>query len=302
MANMDKRIAQERKALMDMMDQGPHAIPLRKVDESIVIATWNIQQFGDRHSDRAIQYIADICERFDIVALQEVKTKLDGLGKLQAKLPGNYKILVTDPTGNAERFAFLYDKRTVIPTGLVCEMGLPLSAATHEGFQIHRMPYCVSFKAGRFDFVIVNVHVFFGSGRTIEFRQREIEAIAENVMKQSKDAKAFDRDFFVVGDFNIPDAASEFFQALVDRGFQMPQAMEQLGTNFDGSRTFDKIAWVPRPSFVFAGKCDALPFGEVLFQEKGPDGAREEISDHRPVWTEFTVKKLTQELDAALQA
>ena len=100
-------IAAERKALMRVMDTHPYKIPSRKLNENLLIATWNIEQFSNRHTNRAIQYIADICERFDIIALQEVKTDLRGLQRLQDKLPGNYRILVSDPTGNHERFAFL---------------------------------------------------------------------------------------------------------------------------------------------------------------------------------------------------
>jgi len=294
------RIVQERRALMDLMDQGPHAIPSRRVDENLLIATWNIQTFGNRHSDRAIQYMADICERFDIVAIQEVKTDLGGLSRLQQRLPGNYRILVTDPTGNYERFAFLYDKRTVINTGMVCEIGFAVPGKEHTGFQLHRMPYCASFRAGRFDFVIVSAHIYFGKGDEQRFRKQEIEALADYIVKRSRKAKAFDRDFFLVGDFNIPDAGSEFFDALTSRKFRMPPNMDSLGTNFSGTKTYDKVAWVGRRSFSFAGNCNTVPFGDVLFQESGSRGAKKEISDHRPLWAEFRINKLTQELDQIL--
>lgn len=93
-------IAAARMALMRVMDTYPYKIPSRKLNENLLIATWNIEQFSNRHTNRAIQYIADICERFDIIALQEVKTDLRGLERLQRMLPGNYRILVSDPTGN----------------------------------------------------------------------------------------------------------------------------------------------------------------------------------------------------------
>ncbi len=299
MANQNVLIASERQTLMNLMDTGTYAIPSRRVDENIMIATWNIQHFGSRHSARAIQYIADICERFDIIALQEVKTNLLGLSRLLQKLPGNYKTLVTDPTGNNERFAFLYDKRTVIPTGLACEVGFVVSKEDHTAFQLHRMPYCVSFKAGRFDFVIVSNHIYFGKGKDKKFRKVEIEALVEFIHGRStkEREKVFDRDFFVVGDFNIPDPKSEYFDALVAKGFEMPKSMDSLGTNFDGTKTYDKIAWVPRDSFTFTGKFNTVPFGEVLFKENGSRGAKKEISDHRPLWAEFAINKLTQELD-----
>lgn len=291
-------IAKERKALMNLMDGDQFKVPKRMVDENIVIGTWNIQQFGDKKEDRTLQYIADICERFDVVALQEVKTDLTGLSKLQQLLPGNYKIFVTDPTGNNERMAFLYDKRTVIPTGLICEIGFPVPAASHSGFQLHRMPYCVSFRAGRFDFILVNVHIYYGDNELKKYRKEEIEKLADYVQKTSKAAvaKAFDRDIIVIGDFNIEKAGDDFFKGLADRGFVMPPKMDQLKTNVQQTKTFDKIAWVKRKSFAFSD-CNVIPFNQVLYQDASPKGGKKQISDHLPLWAEFSVKELTHELD-----
>ena len=285
---------------MKLMDEEPFRIPRRKVDENILIATWNIQQFSNKKSQRAIQYIADICERFDIIAIQEVKTDLRGLSRLQKLLPGNYKILVSDPTGNYERFAFIYDKRTVISTGLVCEIGFTVPAKTHQGYQLHRMPYCASFRAGRFDFIIVNVHIYYGSTNKERLqRKEEIKMLVDFIDKRARTAKnkVFDRDFFVVGDFNIEEAGDQFFDALVSKGFQMPPTMNTLKTNFNRDATFDKIAWVNRPSFSFTEKLNVVPFGKAVFQDLSPKGGKKQISDHLPLWADFGINKLTQELD-----
>ncbi|UCC31713.1 MAG: endonuclease/exonuclease/phosphatase family protein [Phycisphaerales bacterium] len=301
----DKVIARERRALLKLMDQGPFKIPKRQVDENILIATWNIQQFSNNKTKRALRYIADICERFDIVALQEIKTNLRGLSRLRELLPGNYRILVSDPTGNHERFAFLYDKRTVHPTGLVCEIGFKVPAATHRGFQLHRMPYCASFQAGRFDFVLVSVHIYYGkTSAERDFREQEIQKLVDFIHRRSKTerSKVFDRDFFVVGDFNVEEAGDRFFQALVSRGFKMPGRLRNLKTNFMQDATFDKIAWVDRPSFSFTGKINVVPFGKVLFQDCRPKGGKKQISDHLPLWAEFAINRLTQELDQILSS
>ncbi|MFC1478066.1 endonuclease/exonuclease/phosphatase family protein [Candidatus Margulisiibacteriota bacterium] len=303
MADSDKLIVNERKALMDLMNDGPYKVPSRKMNENLLIATWNIQQFSNKKSQQAIQYIADICERFDIIALQEVKTDLRGLKWLQELLPGNYKILVTDPTGNSDRFAFLYDKRTVVCTGLVCEVGFNVSGKTHTGYQLHRVPYCASFRAGRFDFVIVSAHIYYGSSKKERAkREEEIAALAQFIRKRSKieKHKVFDRDFFVVGDFNIEESGDQFFNALKDAGFQMPPNLTELKTNFKRNKTFDKIAWVKRRSFSFTGQANVIPFGEVLFQDQNPKGGKKQISDHLPLWAEFSIDKLTQELDQVL--
>jgi len=303
MADSARTIAKERKALMKLMDKGPYKIPSRRVDENIVLATWNIQQFSNNKTERALQYIADICERFDIIALQEIKTDLRGLSRLQNLLPGNYRILVSDPTGNYERFAFLYDKRTVINTGLVCEIGFNVPASTHQGYQLHRMPYCASFRAGRFDFVMVNAHIYYGqSTKERAQREEEIATLVDFIDRRSRTErnKVFDRDFFVMGDFNIEEAGDQFFKALKSRGFQSPPTLDNLKTNFAQDATFDKIAWVKRPSFKFTGKANVVPFGKVLFQDARPKGGKKQISDHLPLWAEFSVNKLTQELDQAI--
>ncbi len=300
-------IAQERIALMDLMDGAHHRIPRREVDENILIATWNIAQFSNKKKARALQYIADICERFDIVCIQEVKTDLRGLSKLQQLLPGNYKILVSDPTGNHERMAFLYDTRTVESTGLVCEIAFHGTILKPSVFQFNRMPYCASFKAGRFDFTIASVHIAEGSkqGQTgLELREKEIKELVKFLKRRSKQeaTKTFDRDFFVLGDFNIQKNGDRFFKALTEgagKNFTMPQGMNDLNTNFSQTKSYDKIAWLARPGFKFDGKFGVVPFGDVLYKENGAaeNQARKEVSDHLPLWAEFKINKLSQELD-----
>lgn len=303
MADLNVTIVEERRALMKLMDDGRFRIPSRKLNENLIIATWNIQQFSNRHSRRAIQYIADICERFDIIALQEVKTSLRGLERLQNALPGNYRILVSDPTGNYERFAFLYDKRSVVATGLVCEIGFKVPAKSHRGYQLHRMPYCASFRSGRFDFVIATAHIYYGkTKKEREQREVEIEKLVEFVSRRAKTeaGKVFDRDFFMVGDFNIEKEGDPFFEALATRDFVMTPKMRNLKTNFARDKTFDKIVWADRPSFSFTKKMNVVPFGEVLFKKHRGKGAKDEISDHLPVWAEFRINSLEQELDQFL--
>jgi endonuclease/exonuclease/phosphatase family metal-dependent hydrolase len=299
-------IAAERKDLMGLLS----TIPLRSVDENVVIASWNIAQFSEKKKVRAIQYIADICERFDIVAIQEVKSNLGGLSRLQDMLPGHYQILVSDPTGNNERLAFLYDKRTVISTGLVCEIAFHGLIASPTVFQFQRTPYCASFKAGRFDFTLVSVHIAEGSSQGAvgtALREQEIQELVKFIQREAKRAQGavFDPDFFLVGDFNIQKDGDRFFKALTtgdEPNFVMPRGMNSLGTNFDQTKTFDKIAWVPSDEFDFTGNFGVIPFGDVLYKEAGqpPDAAKKEISDHLPLWAEFRVTELEHELDQIL--
>ena len=127
--------------------------------------------------------------------------------------------------------------------------------------------------------------------------------LVDYIYKRSKTErnKVFDRDFFVVGDFNIEEAGDKFFNALKSKEFMMPEGMENLHTNFSRNHTFDKIAWVgKRKSFKFTERFNVVPFGEAVFQDTRPKGGKSQISDHLPLWAEFEIDKLSQELDQIL--
>ncbi len=288
--------AQERLNLMDLMDNGPFAIPFRQLDVNLIIATWNIQNLSEKKSWRSLKYMADIIERFDIVAIQEIKSDLRGVSRLLEILPGRYRMLVSDVTGNTERFAFIYDTRTVEATGLVSELGFNLDTSTHLGFQLHRMPYMASFKAGRFDFIIVSVHIFDSKSY---FKKKEIDSLADAIKRLSKRqrSKVVDRDIFVLGDFNIKKAGDRFFNALAKYKFVMPSNMDTLKTNYLQTGTYDKIAWVKRKDFIYEeDSCNIVKYNDVLFQDLPAKDRKKQISDHLPLWAEFKINELTQQL------
>jgi len=292
-------IAGERLNLMELMNTEPYAIPPRSVDENLILATWNIQHFSEKKSSRSLQYIADIIERFDIIAIQELKSDLRGFKRLMDLLPGHYRFLVSDVSGNTERFAFIYDERTVESTGLVAELTFDLDTLTHTGFQLHRVPYCASFRAGRFDFTVVTVHIFDSSSR---FKEKEIRDLVSKIkaLARKQQTKVYDRDFFLVGDFNIKKKGDRFYNALEDKKFVIPAQMDNLSTNVLQSGTYDKIVWLNRGDFFFSGNCNVVPFHKCLFQDEDPPGGKSRISDHLPLWAEFKINELTQELTQIL--
>jgi hypothetical protein len=128
------------------------ALPAKRLDENLLIATWNLRAFGSltrqwtagdadspKRDLRGLRAIGEIIRRFDIIALQEVKGDLRALRDLIKWLGRDWAFLMTDVTagaaGNSERMAFLYDRRRVEPSGLACgwscpRNGLPRSART----------------------------------------------------------------------------------------------------------------------------------------------------------------------------
>src|SRR5213079_3716654 len=81
---------------------------------TIRIATWNLRKFSERNG--AGQYPPDLVEiakiiraaKFDLIAIQEVQREGQIVEKLRRQLNEPWRHVVSDRTGNNERYAFLY--------------------------------------------------------------------------------------------------------------------------------------------------------------------------------------------------
>jgi hypothetical protein len=171
-------------------------VPAREVDRNLLVGTWNMRAFGDltekwrsgpggspRRDLASLLMITAILARFDVVAVQEVRGNLKCLRHALKILGAHWGMVLTDVTrgkeGNDERLAFLFDTRRVKPSGLACELVLPEPAARQGGSgvrQFARTPYAVSFLAGTETFILVTLHVKYGSSAVN--RVGELEAIA----------------------------------------------------------------------------------------------------------------------------
>jgi hypothetical protein len=140
-------------------------LPGKLTDHNLLVGTWNIRGFGrvyesweenagsPKRNLRALACIAEIVRRFDVVAIQEVKRDTSGIRLLLDDFLGpSWGMIVSDVTagskGNAERLAFIYDKRRVQPSGLAGELVLPPRDEGDPVQQFARTPYIVGFQAG----------------------------------------------------------------------------------------------------------------------------------------------------------
>ena len=73
------RIADRLLALRSQLNR---QIPQKTATETLLLATWNIREFGDNRHAESVHFIAEIISRFDLVAVQEIARQLDGLTKL----------------------------------------------------------------------------------------------------------------------------------------------------------------------------------------------------------------------------
>ena len=99
------------------LEREPEAFGLpERRERSVVIGTFNMLKLGRDDDDaKRWDFLRLICERFDLLALQEVMDNLDGLRRLKRSLGPEYGVVVSDVTGvfptdrgNTERLAFLF--------------------------------------------------------------------------------------------------------------------------------------------------------------------------------------------------
>ena len=255
-------------------------IPQKKLEENLLLATWNIREFdspayGDRITE-AFYYIAEIISKFDLVAVQEVRKDLIALKKLCAILGGYWKYIVSDVTeghqGNKERVAFLYDSRKVVFGGLAGELVLPPVKDKDGNYvpveQIARTPLICGFKCGWTDFMIATVHIIYGENKADSpARIKEIEEIADFLKKRVTDKSAWSSNLILLGDFNNFNKSSKAIDALNNAGFEVPDEL-QKPSNALKNKYYDQIVFRKiKNKFIYTGSAGVFDYYETVFTE-----------------------------------
>lgn len=289
-------------------------IPASKLDENLIIGTWNVRNFGKSpRSTDAKRIIAEIIGQFDLIALTEVRDDLNDLADVLDVLGPYWRVVYSDyrsdSAGNAERIAYVYDKRMVVFTGLAAEANPPRYKEDQDYKLMHpdwwRSPYMASFRAGNFDFVMLTAHIRYSGG--VRRRSKEIGALADWVETRRTARAQADKDFVVVGDFNIPSRRSSAYRALTKHSLQVPSGLLHVGgTNLKEDKAYDQIVHSPTREGRFANRGGLIRFYDQTHEELFPGLSlhefKEEISDHYPLWIEVDSWIEDEQLDAVLQA
>ena len=137
----------------------------------------------DLHS---VHCIAEILRRFDVIAIQEVKSNIRALRDTLKILGDEWSMILTDvnqgSAGNGERMAYLFDTRRVNLSGLAGELVVPdewRSGVSKNVMQEQfvRSPYAVSFRSKHQTFILVTLHVLYGTKASD--RVKELKGIAQ---------------------------------------------------------------------------------------------------------------------------
>jgi len=291
-------------------------IPSSKLDKTVNIATWNIRHWGQKKRKKcSLHYIAEILQQFDLISVvelrrdvSELKYVLELLGEYWSAIYSDY---IPDAGGNKERIAYVFDTRSVQFTGMSAETDGPrkknkITGIYEPTFSWWRKPYMGSFKAGSFDFVVLSVHLQWG---TRGGRKKELEELAIWVKEYLKDEYRVDRDIILMGDFNIDSYESELYEAVSQYGLKAPDAIikSKFGSNLATNKRYDQILHHPQQTgSVFTDKGGVLDFYKNNYKSLKPyknltkTKFTYELSDHLPLWIQLNIDTADEKLDALI--
>ena len=256
------------------------------------LAAWNIRIFSDNSRDDTELYkIAQTLIDYDFIAISELRDErvLKRVQRVLSESGAEYGYLISDPIGrqgssHRERYAFLYYKGLV---SVVQDGAFYPDAADGEDNFV-RDPYWASFRAGKFDFSVIVVHVVWGN--TVAGRRAEVMELAE-VYEYVQKANGVEDDVLLVGDFNRePDDTMAYKNLMalpsMTHLFRLPQK-----SHIRDSSLYDNIFF--QTDFVkeYLNRSGIDKFDETDFGNDDK-AANLAVSDHRPIWAVFRIDGL----------
>jgi endonuclease/exonuclease/phosphatase family metal-dependent hydrolase len=296
-----------------------------KTGRNLLIATWNIREFGGltdkwaaspddspKRDLHCLACIGEIVSHFDIVAIQEAQKDLRALRHMLKALGDDWTVILTDPTeddsGDNERLAFVFQRDRLEVSGLACELVVPLNWRK-QGIrkialdrQFARTPYAVAFRRLDATFILVTLHVHWGSKSSEEMtrRAKELESIAAWLKDWASDANSWDHNVICMGDFNIDRRGGMLWQAFTSTGLTVPEQIDRprvvAGEPLD--HYYDQIAWFttgedtePLLSLDYTDHAGLFDWSETVLADSELSNLQKSfrISDHYPLWVEFEV-------------
>ncbi len=259
-------------------------VPAFQPGETIKIATFNIQVFGQSKLGKphVMDLLARIIRQYDVIAIQEIRS-LD-----QDVLPRFIEIInaanrqydfVIGPrlgdTHSKEQYAYIFDRQTI-------EVDRTFLYTVHDPDNLlHREPLVGWFRVRgpppdqAFTFTLVNVHI------DPDVVATEM-SVMDDVYRVVRDDGRNEDDVIILGDFNTDD------RNLGELG-QIPgitTAIAGLPTNVRRTKQYDNIIFHSQATREFVGRSGVFDF---LREYNLSIEEALEVSDHFPVWAEFSI-------------
>lgn len=276
------------KTSLDFPAEEPEAegvFPVRERDgKSIRVASFNLGVLGPKkiQDERAMSAIGKIIREFDIVALQEIRSlRPDTMSQLMdwINFDGNrYDYVVSHRLGRTdqkEQYAFVYDRSSI-------ELDRSQSYVVNDPEDLlHREPFVVWCRVRgpepdkAFTFSLVNVHT---DPDEVRYELRWLD----DVFEQVRDDGRGEDDVIMLGDLNTSDRSLGELGRVVG----LYPVIQKTATNTRGTEQYDNILLSLPATSEFSGRGGVYDFYNQF------DLTMEEalkISDHLPVWAEFSL-------------
>jgi endonuclease/exonuclease/phosphatase family metal-dependent hydrolase len=229
-----------------------------------------------------MQVLAEVVRRFDLVAIQEIRSVDDTImPQFVAWINStgvSYDFVIGPRLGRSnskEQYAFVFDTTRI-------EVD-PRSIYTVPDPQdlLHREPMAARFRARgvppsqAFTFTLVNIHTDPDETST------ELDALAQVFVGVQQNGVGED-DVILLGDLNVDE------NRMGDLG-RLPGiawVVSGVPTNTRGTKTYDNIVFDRRTTIEFTGRWGVL---DLMREFSLTMEQALEVSDHLPVWAEFSV-------------
>ena len=247
------------------------------------LATWNIRIFSDNsRNDEELQLIANVLIDYDFIAILELRDEnvLKRTERILEFMGKDYDYLMSGRVGGKvkERYAFLFDRQIVN----VLEDG-KVFPDPHDTF--FREPYFASFRAGKFDFTAIVIHVIWGT--SVAKRRSEVQELAD-VYQAVQEMNGVEQDVILMGDFNRNPDDQKAYQPLMQISGMLHLFNLPKKSHIKDSSLYDNIFFQSLHVTEYTGESGVDRFDETDFGNNDK-AASLAVSDHRPVWGKFRI-------------
>ena len=258
--------------------------PAARSGLTIRIATFNIQVFGKSKLEKleVMDVLAQVIRQFDVVAIQEIRALDQSIVPRFVEMvnaEGRHYDYVLGPrlgrTSSKEQYAFLFDTARV-------EVDLSAVYTVDDPDDLlHREPLVAPFRVRgpsadeAFTFTLVNIHT------DPDEVKDELNALDDVFRAVQNDGRGED-DVIMLGDLNADDL--HFGQ--LSQISNITWAISGIPTNTRGTRQYDNLIYHALATTEFTGSAGVL---ELMGEFSLTMQQAIEVSDHLPVWAEFSV-------------